>query len=48
MAMALVVAALGADGPSVIEDTECIATSYPGFVDAVNALAGTRCAVVEP
>jgi 3-phosphoshikimate 1-carboxyvinyltransferase len=48
MAMALVVAALGADGPTVVEDTDCIATSYPGFVEAVNALAGAPCAVVEP
>jgi 3-phosphoshikimate 1-carboxyvinyltransferase len=47
MAMALVIAALGADGPSAIEDVDCIGTSYPGFVDAVNALAGAECAVLS-
>lgn len=40
MAMALVVAGLIADGPTVIEDTECIATSFPGFVESINRLAG--------
>jgi 3-phosphoshikimate 1-carboxyvinyltransferase len=48
MAMALVVAALAAEGPSIVEDTECIATSFPGFVDTVNALAGAGCAVAVP
>ena len=43
MAMALVVAGLVADGETVVEDTECIGTSYPGFVETVNALAGARC-----
>ena len=32
MAMALVVAGLLADGETVVEDTECIATSFPGFL----------------
>jgi 3-phosphoshikimate 1-carboxyvinyltransferase len=44
VAMALVVAGLLADGDTVVEDTDCIATSFPGFLDAVNAVAGTTCA----
>jgi 3-phosphoshikimate 1-carboxyvinyltransferase len=47
MAMALVVAGLAGAGPTVVEDTECIATSFPGFVTALNALAGCPCAVEE-
>ena len=31
MAMALTVASLGADGPVVIDDTACVAKSFPGF-----------------
>lgn len=31
MAMALEVAALGADSPIIIDDTECLAKSFPGF-----------------
>ena len=30
-----------------MEDTECIATSFPGFLNAVNDLAGTQAARVE-
>jgi 3-phosphoshikimate 1-carboxyvinyltransferase len=45
MAMALAVAALVAEGPTVIEDTACIATSFPGFLEALNSLAGVPCAV---
>ncbi len=41
MAMALITAGLVADGPTVVEDTACIATSFPGFVEALNRLAGT-------
>jgi 3-phosphoshikimate 1-carboxyvinyltransferase len=48
MAMALVVAGLAAEGPTVVEDTACIATSFPGFAAALNALAGGPCAVEEP
>ncbi|MBI2524901.1 MAG: 3-phosphoshikimate 1-carboxyvinyltransferase [Candidatus Rokubacteria bacterium] len=44
MAMALVIAGMLAEGETVVEDTGCIATSFPGFVDAVNALAGGTCA----
>jgi 3-phosphoshikimate 1-carboxyvinyltransferase len=40
MAMALAVAGLVADGPTLIEDTDCIATSFPGFADLLNRLAG--------
>ena len=40
MAMALVIAGLLADGETVVEDTDCIATSFPGFLTAVNDLAG--------
>ncbi|HEV8471879.1 MAG TPA: 3-phosphoshikimate 1-carboxyvinyltransferase [Methylomirabilota bacterium] len=47
MAMALAVAALVADGETVIEDTACVATSFPTFVDTVNALAGERAITVE-
>jgi 3-phosphoshikimate 1-carboxyvinyltransferase len=48
MAMALIVAGLMADGPSVVEDTACIATSFPGFLPTLNALAGAPCAVEQP
>jgi 3-phosphoshikimate 1-carboxyvinyltransferase len=47
VAMALVVAGLLADGETVVEDTECIATSFPGFLNAVNDLAGTQAARAE-
>ncbi len=33
MAMALTVASLGADGPIVIDDTACVAKSFPDFFD---------------
>jgi 3-phosphoshikimate 1-carboxyvinyltransferase len=48
MAMALAVAGLGAEGETVVEDTECVATSFPGFLAALNALAGEPCATAEP
>jgi 3-phosphoshikimate 1-carboxyvinyltransferase len=52
MAMALIIAGLVADGPTVVEDTACIATSFPGFAAALNALAGdgsgTSCVVELP
>ena len=31
MAMALKIASLGADGPIAIDDTACVAKSFPGF-----------------
>jgi 3-phosphoshikimate 1-carboxyvinyltransferase len=40
LAMALVVAGLLADGPTVVEGIDCIATSYPDFVPTCRALAG--------
>ena len=40
LAMALVVAALGADGPTVVDDVQCIQTSYPEFVATCRELAG--------
>jgi 3-phosphoshikimate 1-carboxyvinyltransferase len=40
MAMALAVAGLVAEGTTVIDDIACIATSFPGFVATLNALAG--------
>ena len=47
MAMALAVAGLIADGETLIEDTACVATSFPTFVDVVNALAGEPAITVE-
>jgi 3-phosphoshikimate 1-carboxyvinyltransferase len=38
MAMAFAVAALGADGPTVIRDTECAAVSYPDFFKTLEGL----------
>jgi 3-phosphoshikimate 1-carboxyvinyltransferase len=40
LAMALVVAGLLADGPTVVEGVDCIATSYPDFVSTCRGLAG--------
>jgi 3-phosphoshikimate 1-carboxyvinyltransferase len=40
LAMALVVAGLLADGPTVVEGIDCIATSYPDFVPTCRMLAG--------
>jgi 3-phosphoshikimate 1-carboxyvinyltransferase len=48
IAMALAVAGLAAHGETVIEDTECIATSFPRFADTLNALAGATAVSVEP
>jgi 3-phosphoshikimate 1-carboxyvinyltransferase len=47
MAMALAVAGLVADGPTVIEDAACIATSFPGFAATLNALAGRAALTVR-
>ena len=41
IAMAAAVAALCADGPSRIDDADNVATSYPGFVDALRKLGAT-------
>lgn len=40
LAMALVVAGLLAEGPTVVEGIECIATSYPDFLATCRRLAG--------
>jgi 3-phosphoshikimate 1-carboxyvinyltransferase len=47
LAMALIVAALAADGPSTVEDIGCIATSYPDFVAACGRLVGAETIVVS-
>ena len=47
MAMALTVAGLVAEGETVIDDTACVATSFPSFVDTLNALAGGDAVMVE-
>jgi 3-phosphoshikimate 1-carboxyvinyltransferase len=43
LAMALIVAGLSADGPTVVEGVDCIATSYPDFVATCRQLAGDGC-----
>jgi len=48
MAMALVVAGLVAEGETIVEDTDCIGTSFPGFLDTVNTLAGAPCVEALP
>src|SRR5690606_9338258 len=48
IAMSGVVAALAADGPSRIEDVGNVATSYPGFAGAINALVGAEVVSVVP
>lgn len=47
MAMALAVAGLVAEGETVIDDTACVATSFPTFVPTLNALAGGDAVTVE-
>ena len=47
IAMALAVAALVAEGETVIDDTACIATSFPQFADLLNSLAGEPCVSAE-
>lgn len=42
IAMAFAIAGLFAEGETVIEDTECIATSYPGFMETLLALTRPR------
>lgn len=48
IAMALAVAGLVARGTTVVEDADCIVTSFPQFADCLNALAGEPVVVVEP
>lgn len=40
IAMAMVIAGLVAEGQTVIEDTEWIDTSFPGFMDVIDSLRG--------
>ncbi|MFK7909884.1 MAG: 3-phosphoshikimate 1-carboxyvinyltransferase [Akkermansiaceae bacterium] len=40
IAMAFTIAGLFAQGETVIENTDCINTSYPGFVDHLSAIRG--------
>jgi 3-phosphoshikimate 1-carboxyvinyltransferase len=47
MAMALAVAGLIADGETVIDDVACVQTSFPTFVELVNALAGGPALTME-
>lgn len=47
LAMALIVAGLLADGPTVVEGIDCIATSYPDFVSTCQRLAGAGCVEVR-
>jgi len=47
MAMALAVAGLIAEGETLIDDVGCIETSFPGFAEAINTLAGGPALVVE-
>jgi 3-phosphoshikimate 1-carboxyvinyltransferase len=47
MAMALAVAALIAQGETVIDDADCVNTSFPQFTETINALAGRPAITVE-
>lgn len=47
VAMALIVAGLLASGQTVVEDTACIATSFPEFIPTLQALMGDECVTVE-
>ena len=40
LAMALIVAGLTAEGETLVDDIECIATSYPDFIPTCRKLAG--------
>jgi 3-phosphoshikimate 1-carboxyvinyltransferase len=46
LAMALIVAGLVADGPTVVEGVDCIATSYPDFIATCRRLGGEGCVEV--
>ena len=47
LAMALAIAGLAAEGETVVDDTACIETSFPRFVDTINALTGEPSLVSE-
>jgi len=38
IAMSMIIAGLTADGESVVEDTDCVNTSFPGFMDMLESL----------
>jgi 3-phosphoshikimate 1-carboxyvinyltransferase len=40
VAMALIVAGLLADGETIVQDTECVNTSFPGFKEMLDGLMG--------
>jgi 3-phosphoshikimate 1-carboxyvinyltransferase len=40
MAMSLIIAGLMADGTTTVTDTECINTSFPGFMELVKKISG--------
>jgi len=40
VAMAMAIAGLVADGVTVIEDTECVNTSFPGFMETLEGMVG--------
>ena len=42
IAMAFAIAGLFAEGETIIEDTECVATSYPGFEQALEKIMSTE------
>jgi len=48
MAMALIIAGLAAEGETVVEDTQCVATSYPEFLATLNSLTSEPCVILEP
>jgi len=48
LAMALIVAGLAADGPTVVEGIDCIATSFPDFVPTCRRLFGETSIEVVP
>jgi len=48
IAMALIVAGLLATGQTVVEDTACIATSFPEFVPTLRGLTGQACVDESP
>ena len=48
IAMALAVAGLVARGETIVEDTACIATSFPDFAEALNLISGSTAVTVEP
>ncbi|HEU5194326.1 MAG TPA: 3-phosphoshikimate 1-carboxyvinyltransferase [Methylomirabilota bacterium] len=47
MAMSLAVAALVAEGETIIDDVECVNTSFPSFTKTINDLAGSTVITVE-